>query len=657
MSNRRRYISYLFLSLFAGEVVGIIISIIFSFILFFLYNNNFKEISFINLFIYFVGNLAFFTIIISLVFSIFVYVFRKIIKKVFKNIEFAFFLSFIFSFHFIVWVVLYINSNFLRYSREFKSYIIDIAIVMLGIVILFVLYKIIPSIKSIENNIYFRIPVLLLLMLFLIFLLKSNPFSIDYYVSKKNIQHERNYDSQGNPLAQAVFIDQKDLNVVLLSIDTLRADGLSCYGNPSETSYNIDLLSKEGILFEHVLSQSSWTLPSHMTIFTSLFPSVHGCIISPMWSKFIDKLDDYWITLPEVLKSYGYYTVAFTDGALLGPTYNFNQGFDICDDSGGGIEKISQKAIQWLQNYSYEDPFFLFLHCYDVHRYRPPEELENMFTKKYSGKLKKYRNLGNSLEERITSNAFYDLSADDINYLKSLYNAEIYLTDREFGRILNYLKNNNLYENTIIIVTSDHGEEFWEHKGTGHGWTLHQHQLKVPLIIKSPTLSQSRKKINEWVGLIDIAPTILDMLGIPIPSDFQGISLIPLVRKKSYNKRIFIAEASHLGNQKNIIYEGYSFLFNKFPPLGEKLFDWRSLIYVWRSIMNSSGNELYNLGEDTYEYKNIIWRDPKLASKMKYMLLNELKNNLTLNLKGKNIPRKKMNKKAEENLRSLGYIK
>lgn len=378
---------------------------------------------------------------------------------------------------------------------------------------------------------------------------------------------------------------------------------------------------------------------------------------SPVWTKGIESLNDYWITLPEVLKSFGFTTVAFTDGKLLGPVYNFDQGFEICDDSGGGIEKISQKAIQWLENYSSQKPFFLFLHCYDVHHYRPPQNLERMFTDAYEGKLLKFRKSGVSLETRVTSNAFYHLSEDDINYLQDLYDAEIYLTDREFGEVLNYLKKNDLYKDTIIIVTSDHGEEFWEHSGTGHGWSLHQHQLKVPLIVKSPTFSRSGRKNQEWVGIIDIAPTILDFLGIPIPNEFQGISLLPLIEKGIYNERNFVAEASHLGNQKCFIYKGHSFLFNRFPPIGEDIFNWKRFLYIWRNIMYLSENELYNLVKDPCEEINIISKKSELADEMKIILLNHIKNCLTISTKSSSIKKIDMDKKTKEHLKSLGYIK
>jgi len=388
-----------------------------------------------------------------------------------------------------------------------------------------------------------------------------------------------------------------------------------------------------------------------------LFPSVHGCNTSPVWTKHLERLNDYWITLPEVLKSFGFTTVAFTDGRLLGPVYNFDQGFEICDDSGGGIEKISKKVIRWLENHSSQKPFFLFLHCYDVHHFRPPKNLERKFVEPYEGKLLKFRKSGSSLEVYVTSNAFYHLSENDKKYLRGLYDAEIYLTDREFGKIINYLKINDLYENTIIIITSDHGEEFWEHRGTGHGWSLHQHQLKVPLIVKSPTFSQSGRKIQECAGIIDIAPTILDIIGAPIPHEFQGISLLPLIEKGINKERSFIAEASHLGNQKCFIYKGHSFLWNQFPPIGEEIFNWKRFLYIWRNIMHFSENEFFNLIDDPYEKINIISKEPELAYKMKAILLNKIKNNLTISTKNPLIKKIDMDKKTKEHLKSLGYIK
>lgn len=658
MENKEHFTNYIFPFLLAGIAVSVLIGIIFSFILFSFYGRNFQELSLLNLLLYLIGKIALFNIAFLFVFAVLTFIFQKLFKKFLKiKKKFSFFLSVIFSIHFCFWVGFYTNSNLLRYSREVRSYLIDLLVLFIGLLLFFIIYKIIPSIDSIEKKKVSKFIVLFLSVLFIIFSFKNNPFANNLYVSNGNLKLKRNFDSKGNYLGTSKTSSPKKINVILFSIDTLRADGLSCYGNPRITSPNIDALSKESILFQNVLAQSSWTLPSHMTMFTSLYPSVHGCITSPMWTKSIESLDDYWITLPEILQSFGFTTAAFTDGKLLGPTFNFDQGFEICDDSGGGIEKISRKAIQWLENYSSKSPFFLFLHCYDVHHYRPPKNLENMFAESYEGKLLKLRKTGNALETRVTSNAFYHLSKNDITYLQALYNAAIYLTDREFGKVLNYLKRNDLYKDTIIIVTSDHGEEFWEHRGTGHGMSLHQHQLKVPLIMKSPTFSHSGRNIQEWVGIIDIVPTILDVLGIPIPNEFQGISLSSLIEKKIYKERTFGAEASHLGNQKCLIYKGNSLLFNQFPPIGEEIFNWKRFLYIWRNIMLFSENELYNLFMDPYEKINIISKEPELVDKMKIVLLNQINNNLTISTKNSLSKKIELDKKTKEHLKSLGYIK
>jgi len=441
-----------------------------------------------------------------------------------------------------------------------------------------------------------------------------------------------------------------------LSIDTLREDGLSCYGNPRKTSPYIDALSNDSLLFRNVLSQSSWTLPSHMTMITSLHPSSHGCTTSHVWTGDIERLDEYWVTLPEILRQSGYKTAAFTDGPLLGPVFNFDQGFEVCDDSGGGIISVAQKAIEWMNNLSGDIPFFLFLHCYDVHNYMPPEKHEDMFVKDYNGKLLKYRKKGKVLPQRITANAFYTLSDSDVSYVRALYDAEIFNVDTEFGKILDYLKSKNLYEDAIIIVTSDHGEEFWEHGGTGHGWSLHQHQLKVPLIWKSPFFPDKGKEILMQVGLIDIYPTLLEGLEIPIPFEAQGLSLMPFLKGRNYPKRTFLAEASHLKNQKCLIRDRYSYLYNTYPPIGESVFDLKRFIYVWRAVFQRRGGELFDLVVDKDERNNIIHLKQEEADDMKKEMLENVNLYLGVRLSMK-IRKNRMDDKTREELRSLGYIK
>ena len=156
--------------------------------------------------------------------------------------------------------------------------------------------------------------------------------------------------------------------IILISLDTLRADHLGVYGYHLNTSPNIDALAKESIVFENAVVQSPWTLPSHMSIMTSLYPSFHGLVDKDS----LTPLDDGHLTLAELLKKGGYKTVAFTDGGFVRGAFGFNRGFDIYDDQGGGIKKILPKVKKYLDT-SKSEPFFLFIHCYDIHSpYSPP---------------------------------------------------------------------------------------------------------------------------------------------------------------------------------------------------------------------------------------------------------------------------------------------
>lgn len=652
-------IDYIFTALVAGIVVGLLTSIILSGVLYSFYQYHMADLSFLFLFLYVVGKVIPFQLAFSVIISLVVFIFQKIPFNIFRiKKRFSFFLSLIITINACFWVGFYLYSNILRFSQGRISQLANLAVVIFGILLVIVLYKVTPRFESLERKKVYKVLTLVLAVVSFSLFYQQSPFGIQVNAGYPGSRIERNYDSQGNYLSFSEVLSPKKLNVILFSIDTLRADGLSCYGNPRLTSPNIDSLSTDGIVFRNVVAPSSWTLPSHMSLMTSLYPSVHQCEVLPKWVETIERLNDHWVTLPEILKGFGYYTAAFTDGKMLGPVYNFDQGFEICDDSGKGIEKIAQKAIRWLEDYSSEKPFFLFLHCYDVHRYRPPEETEEFFVGEYSGKLKKLRQKGNSLELRVNSNKFYQLTEEDVRYLKDLYDAEIYKTDSEFGKILLYLKRNDMYDDTVIIITSDHGEEFWEYGRTGHGWSLHQNVLKVPLIIKSPTFSDSHLTLKQFVGLIDVAPTILDILDIPIPNEHQGISLQPLIEQgtSQYQDRSFIAEASHLGNQKCLISGGYSYLFDQYPPVGEDIFDWERFVYVWRNILHYSDNSLFDLVNDPLEKENILSNKTELAEEMRRGLLNEVRENLERSTGITSTETTTIDEETREHLKSLGYL-
>jgi len=657
MFKKVKAIDVFFSALNSGLILGAFCGLFFAAVLSALYSKNFPELTFPKLVASLSGSLVFLTASLSLIAGVLVIVLRVLFRRAeLVKKQFAFFISAGLVLHFWFWMVLYLNSVILRYSRETKSYLVDLAVVAAGLILFVSLYKILPSWSLTMKRWGLRSVSLLLFLISVAIALTLNPFSQSAFLPQERIGVKRNYDSNGKYLGQ---IDNQSAkpNVILFSIDTLRSDGPSCFGNPRKTTPVLDQLAQEGIVFRNTVAQSSWTLPSHMTMITSLMPSVHGCKSSQLWIRIGEALSENRVTLAEILKNFGYTTAGFTGGALVGKPYNFDQGFDVFDNAGGGIAKISQKALDWLSGKESANPFFLFLHCYDVHSYKASPEIEAQFVRPYSGKLLELKKAGRPLEVRVTSNAFYSLSEPDIRFLRDLYDATIFQTDRVFGELINFLKEREIYDNTIIIVTSDHGEEFWEHGGTGHGWSLHEHQLKVPLIIKSPTFDHQGREIDEWAGIIDLAPTICDMLGIPLSNEFQGISLLPLINGDPYGERVFIAEATHSGHQKSLIRNGYSFLFNQFPPLGEKLFYWRRFIRTWRIIMQYTDNKLYHLATDAREEHDILSENPRLEEEMSSFLIGRIKKLLALNAAGASADEFALDKKTKEELESLGYIK
>jgi len=319
-------------------------------------------------------------------------------------------------------------------------------------------------------------------------------------------------------------------NLILISIDTLRADHLGAYGYQRPTSPVIDRrLAAEGITFEEVYSQSPKTTPSHMTMLTSLYPSVHGI---EMWEEGTpgSVLSPRVYTLAEVLKEAGYATAAFTGGANLDRSRGFNQGFDIYkhDDQLG-------RARRWLAAHRGRK-FFLFLHTYTVHDpYVPPPELVTQFAPDYRGPI-----LDAVARLRAGKGGWWDrhrvfwksvdaASPRDVEFVARLYDAGIRDMDRSWmAPLLDELEGLGLARSTLIVFTADHGEAFGEHGVFLHddlyGGTLH-----VPLILRLPGRLAPGRRVATPAALVDLMPTVLGILGVPAPPATQGRNLAPLV--------------------------------------------------------------------------------------------------------------------------------
>ena len=466
----------------------------------------------------------------------------------------------------------------------------------------------------------------------------------------------------------------KDCNVILISIDTLRADHIGAYGYYRNTSPNIDKFAEESILFENAYSQSSFTLPSHMSIFTSLYPSTHK--IEMPFEKNILHTDIP--TLAEILQKNNYTSiwVAPLDNIPLNLNRGFERGFDEFYDSLTTIDKnllfkINDKtkywnnALKWIRTQEKDKKFFMFLHSYNVHYPYTPnldsikkftnqtidyipiddegfiklikKEIENNTYGILENKDYEYFNNKSILENCLQTpyipkcgdplykfgfNVYWKMinlsDKEEMDYIKLLYDAEIYEIDLLIKDLLDTLKNENLLNNTIIIITSDHGEEFGEHNDFDHAKTLYEEVIKVPLIIWAPNLKD--KKIDSVVQSIDIMPTLLDIVGIPIPKHVQGISLLPFLTKNNPIKQIYQFSELKSNNLRAIRFGKWEYIMETVQ------------LSNYTCIILSGKDELFNLDEDPGELTNLVYKNQKIVKKLRsniFYLVNQQLFNMT----------------------------
>ena len=394
------------------------------------------------------------------------------------------------------------------------------------------------------------------------------------------------------------------LNILLISLDTVRADHLSCYGYKYNTSPNIDNLAKNGTLFKNCQVSVPLTLPSHTNLLSGLYPFKNDVRVN-------DQLvPDTYPTLAEILKNNRYSTSAFIGAFILDSRFGLDRGFDLYDDDmSQGItlpienpkerraEVVNSAFLKWLDE-NPQEPFFAFVHFFDPHiPYIPPERFKDKF--------------------------------------EHPYDAEIAYTDSVVGKLLNALEEMELTENTLIILLSDHGEGLEEHGEPHHGDFIYQQTLHVPLIFHCPGLIPEGRQIEEPVSLSDIVPTILDMLGIAIPDECDGRSLLNalIYNKKLPQQPIYSEslEVNHLYGWSPlyaITYQGWKYIHAPFP-------------------------ELYNLKEDPGELDNLYHVNRKKAHELAEMLIsiNEEASDLT-----RQLVTPPLDPETVQNLQSLGYI-
>jgi arylsulfatase A-like enzyme len=314
--------------------------------------------------------------------------------------------------------------------------------------------------------------------------------------------------------------------VVLVSIDTLRPDHLGCYGYPRQTSPNLDAFRKDAILFRNAFAHAPSTLASHAAILTSLLPPHHGASVDDL------AVSREVLTLAEVMREARYSTASFNGGIQLDAAYGLDQGFDVyvsarplhstADTLVDETDRFSHQVEQaraWIEKQG--EPFFLFLHTYEVHNpYTPRVPDLEFFQGDYHGALP------NRITVKLLSQINQgkrDLEPGDRQHIVDAYDAEIRSADRAFGRFVALLRKLGLYDDALVVVTSDHGEEFGEHGQMGwHTHTLYDELLHVPLLVKLPGDARAGTTVEETVRGIDVAPTMLAALGRRVPSEFEG---------------------------------------------------------------------------------------------------------------------------------------
>ncbi len=321
--------------------------------------------------------------------------------------------------------------------------------------------------------------------------------------------------------------------VILISLDTLRTDHLSVYGYERRTSPNLEALAAtDAVVFERAYAQAPWTLPSHMSILTSLYPYAHRV------SQEDKRLAPEVVTLTEALHDAGLATLALTDGAYMSKGYGFEDGFDeylddtFAADSGkGGLERTFPKVQQWLAA-ERDSSFFLFLHTYDTHApYAAREPWFSTFlpdrpsSSEEKAQIEYLASLGES--------SYYELERfEGMDKFVAAYDGMILWVDHVLGQLFARLRQLGIYDDTMIVITSDHGENFLdEGVYAGHGVFLHDAEIRVPLIVKFPGNRFGGQRSQAIVESVDIMPTVLAALRVTVPESviMQGHDLAPLL--------------------------------------------------------------------------------------------------------------------------------
>lgn len=406
-------------------------------------------------------------------------------------------------------------------------------------------------------------------------------------------------------------LDVSELNILFFTLDTTRADHLGCYGYHRAETPNIDRLAETGIMFKNATCQIPLTLPSHSSIFTGTYPFYHGVRDNGGFYLEPDRT-----TLAEVLKMHGMATSAFVGAFVVDSRWGLDQGIDYYFDNFdfAKYKRISLDSVQreggevieaffeWFEK-NYQKKFFSWIHLYDPHTpYEPPEPYKTRFSKWNWG----------------------------------LYDGEIAYVDELIGKVLDKLIEKDVLEKTLIVIVGDHGESLGQHKENAHGFFIYNAATSVPLIIHFPSQNLKAKKVDARVETVDIMPTLLQILGLPLPGEVQGKSLLPLILDRNSKQERFAYSESY--------YPRYHYGWSELKSLQNSRYKY----------IQAPRPELYDILNDPNELTNIYRQEIRIGKQFEEKL-----NNLLEKMSAEGIEEKgpqKLDEEAMEKLMALGYV-
>lgn len=446
-------------------------------------------------------------------------------------------------------------------------------------------------------------------------------------------------------------------NVLVIMLDTLRADRLSCYGYDRETSPTIDALAAEGVLFENAYSTCNWTLPSHASLFTGLHPNQAGATSETL------HLPSDNATLAEALAADGYHTAAFICNSWVSKERGFGQGFVEYHEMWRRenlpekramhqtIESVAvDRMVDWIANTRTDNaPFFLFTNLNGVHLPYSPREpyLTRFLSEEYPRPLVTWAMQITSWWDHLAGQM--RLGEREYRLLGDLYDGEIGFADAQVGRLMHALNQAGILDDTIVIITADHGENLGERERIDHMMTMYETVLRIPLVIRYPRGLQPTR-VTKLASIIDVAPTILDMCGAREQMPHLNAATTSLVTKANRKRDYVIA-----GNERPVT--GIELLKDRYPG-----YDWQLIDYRMRCLRTVSHKliwnenhsfEMYNLASDPQELTNLADTQPATQRQ----LLSILQKRFDAIASTREHPMfHSTDEETLERLRSLGYI-